>query len=152
MLIRRVIPVALLLMLLFGSTQAQNWIGVRSGFPWGANVHYGLGDAFGAGSHGRVSLALRGSDFGVGFDFLNTLSVEPPFEIYVGGGPLLLIGGNGLLVDLHAFLGGEFVLSDLDLEELGIFAELGLGGGIGFGSRAHENATVRGALGFNYRF
>jgi hypothetical protein len=155
MLFRRVVPISLLLTLVLGAAQAQNWIGVRSGYPLGVTVHYGIGNAFAPGTDGRVSanLRVRGSvvDFGVGFDVLRTVSVERPFEVYVGGGPAIDFGGGGTLIDLHGLVGGEFILSDLDLEELGVFAELSLGAGVGI-NRDSEIPRVGGALGFNYRF
>lgn len=154
--IRRVLPLALLLALVLGSAQAQNWIGVRSGYPLGVTVHYGIANTFAPGTDGRVSANLRirgGSvDFGVGFDVLKTVSVEPPFEVYVGGGPAIDIGSGGTVIDLHGLAGGEFLLSDLDLEELGVFAEISLGAGIGIGGRNSEIPRLGAAVGFNYYF
>lgn len=155
MLLRRMIPLALLLMLLVGSAQAQNWIGLRTGYPLGVTVHYGIDDAFSPTTDGRVSanLRVRGSsvNFGVGFDVLETVQVEPPFSLYVGGGPAVAFGGGGILLEVHGLGGGEFFLTDLDLEELSIFAELSLGAALGI-NRASEIPTFGGALGFNYRF
>lgn len=153
--LRRTIPLGLLLMLVLGSVQAQNWIGVRSGYPLGVTFHYGIADAFAPGTDGRVSANLRIRNnivnFGVGFDVLNTVNVEPPFEVYVGGGPAIDIGGGGAVIDLHGLVGGEFLLSDLDLEELGVFAEISLGAGIGIG-RGSEFPRIGAGVGFNYYF
>jgi hypothetical protein len=153
--LRRVIPLGLLVMLFAGSAQAQNWIGLRTGYPLGVTVHYGIDDAISPGTDARVSanLRVRSGDvnFGVGVDVLNTVTIEPPFEVYVGGGPAIDFGGGGILVDLHGLAGAEFILSDLDLEELGVFAEFSLGAAIGIG-RTSQIPTFGGALGFNYRF
>ena len=55
-----------------------------------------------------------------------------------------------LLLDVHGLVGGEFVLSDLDLDALGIFAELNLGAAIGIG-RPSVIPRFGAAVGFNYR-
>ncbi|MEX2535006.1 MAG: hypothetical protein WD273_05340 [Trueperaceae bacterium] len=155
MLLRRVIPLGLLLMLALGTAQAQNWVGLRTGYPLGVTIHYGIGNMFSPTTDGRISanLRVRGSNvnFGVGFDVLETVHVESPFVVYLGGGPALEFGGSGALFEVHGLAGGEFVFSDLDLEELGIFAEFSLGGAIGIG-RPSQIPTFGGAVGFNYRF
>lgn len=153
---RRFIPLTLLLMLVLGSAHSQNWIGLRSGYPLGVTLHYGISDAFAPGTDGRVSANLRirngETDLGVGFDVLRTVSVEPPFEAYIGGGPAIDFGSAGAVLDVHALAGGEFRLSDLDLEELGVFAEISLGAGIGVGGRSSEIPRFGAAVGFNYHF
>lgn len=155
MLLRRVIPLALLLVLVLGSAQAQNWVGLRTGYPLGVTVHYGIENMISPSTDGRISanLRVRGGDvdFGVGFDVLETVHVEPPFQVYLGGGPAVEFGGAGALFEVHGLAGGEFFLSDLDLEELSIFAEFSLGGAIGIG-RSSQIPTFGGAVGFNYYF
>lgn len=155
MLLRRVAPIVLALAFLVGTVQAQNWIGLRTGYPLGVTIHYGIDDAFGVGTDGRISANLRvyGSsvDFGVGLDLLRTVAVEQPFLLYLGGGPAIDFGSSGFLIDLHGLGGAEFVLSDLDLEELGVFAEFSLGAGIGI-NRPSQIPRFGGAVGFNYRF
>lgn len=156
MLLRRVIPLALLLMLVLGSAQAQNWVGLRTGYPLGVTVHYGIADMISPTTDGRISanLFVRGSDvnFGVAFDVLETIQVESPFQVYLGGGPAVEFGSGGGLFEVHGLAGGEFFLTDLDLEELSIFAEFSLGGAIGFGTRTSQIPTFGGAVGFNYHF
>lgn len=153
---RLALPLGLLLALFLGTANAQNWIGLRTGYPLGVTLHYGIADMFSPTTDGRVSanLRVRGSnvDFGVGFDVLETVHVEHPFHVYLGGGPAIDFGGGGVLFEVHGLAGGEFILADLDLEELGIFAEFSLGGAIGMGARSSTIPTFGGAVGFNYRF
>ncbi len=147
--------ILLVLGTVFSCAYAQNWVGLRSGFPLGVTLHYGVADALSDGSDLRVSgtIRSRGGDvaFGVGVDALNELSIAEPFVVYAGGGPALDFSQDGSLLDVHVLLGGEFLFADVGLEPLGVFAELTLGVGIGLG-RPSEIPTFGGALGINYRF
>lgn len=152
----RILTLALtLIALAAGSASAQNWFGLRTGYPLGVTVHYGMSDTFANGFDARISanLRVRGErvSFGVGVDALNTVSVEGPFNLYVGFGPALDFGGGGALIDLHVLGGGEFRFTDLGLDPLGVFAEVSLGAGLGLG-RPSQIPTFGGAVGFNYRF
>jgi hypothetical protein len=154
--LRRLIPYLLLLLALtVGTVQAQNWVGLRTGYPLGVTVHYGIGDAFSPTTDARVSanLRVRGSDvgFGVAFDVLETVYVEQPFNAYIGGGPAIEFGGGGALLEVHGLAGGQFFLADLDLEELSVFAEISVGAAFGI-NRVSQIPTLGGALGFNYYF
>lgn len=145
----------LTLLALFGSAQAQNWIGLRTGYPLGVTIHYGIDGGLSDDLDLRINANIRVRDddvnFGVGADALSTLSVQDPFELYIGGGPAIDVGGGGVLVDVHGLVGGEFRLGDLELDPFGIFAELALGGAIGIG-RDSVIPTFGGAVGFNYHF
>lgn len=147
--------VLLALLLSFGSAQAQNWFGLRTGYPLGVTLHYGIENGLSSGFDLRVSANLRvyGDEvnFGIGADALNTVALEGPFEVYVGGGPALDFGGGGALFDVHGLVGGEFRFVDLGLAPLGIFAELSLGAGIGLG-RPSRIPTFGGGIGFNWHF
>ncbi len=147
---------AVLLMITFGSVQAQSWIGLRSGFPLGVTLHYGVQNGLANGLDFRVSANLRASgdnvSFGVGVDAMNTVFTEAPFNLYVGFGPAVDFNNSGTLIDIHGLLGGEFRFSDVDLDPLGIFAEISLGAGIGVGGRSSEIPSFGGAVGFNYHF
>ena len=151
----RTIVVALVLALVAGSAHAQNWLGLRTGYPLGLTAHYGIEDALAAGSDLRVSgriEAIGGSPrFGVGVDILRTISVEQPFSVYVGGGPAISVGGGGAYVQVHGLLGGEYRFTDLDLAPLGIFGEFSLGAEFSTGGRARVPA-LGAALGFNWHF
>lgn len=152
---KRLAITTLLLVLLGGAAQAQTWVGLRTGYPLGVTLHYGIENALSNGFDLRVSanLRVRGSDvdFGVGVDALTEITVEPPFTVYVGGGPSLDFGGGGALFDIHGLAGGEFRLTDMGLDPLGIFAELALGAAIGIG-RTSVIPSFGGAVGFNYHF
>ena len=146
---------AALAVLALGTANGQgNWFGLRSGYPLGVTLHYGMANAFSPGVDMRISanLRIRGGDvsFGVGVDALSVVMVEGPFEVYVGGGPSLDFGGRGALFGVHGLAGGEFRFRDLNLEQLGIFIELALGAAIGIG-RPSIIPTFGGAVGFNGR-
>jgi hypothetical protein len=140
-----------------GISQAQNWFGVRTGYPLGVTLHYGVENGLSNGFDFRVSANLRARgnsvDFGVGIDGLNVVYTDPrnPFVVYVGGGPALDFGGNSALIDIHGLVGGEFRLGDVGLRPLGIFAEISLGAGIGI-NRNSQIPSFGGAVGFNWHF
>jgi len=144
------------LLLLFTTAQAQgNWFGVRTGYPLGGTLHYGIENALSNGFDLRVGLNLsaRGNslDFGLGVDALNTVYIERPFEVYVGGGLAVDFGGGGTLLDAHGLAGGEFRFTDVGLSPLGLFAELSLGAAIGIG-RSSIIPSFGGGLGINWHF
>lgn len=146
----------LLLVMLASSALAQNnWFGLRTGYPLGVTVHYGIRNGLAAGTDLRISgnLRVRGSDVrvGVGVDALRNVAAQGPFVVYVGGGPAIEFARGGALLDIHALAGGEFRFVDLGLPQLGLFAELALGAAIGIG-RPSEIPTFGAAVGFNWRF
>ena len=151
----RTFLVALVLALLAGSVHGQNWLGLRTGYPLGVTVHYGIEDAISAGSDLRVSgriAAIGGSPrFGVAVDILRTISIEQPFFVYVGGGPAISVGGGGAYFEVHGLLGGEYRFTDLDLAPLGIFGEISLGAEFSTSGTARLPAFGA-ALGFNWHF
>lgn len=147
---------ALALALGAGVGQAQdNWAGIRSGYPFGLAVHYGIENAVGVDNDlrvtGRVYVRGGNASFGVGVDYLRTVVVESPFEVYVGAGPAVGFQGDGdFFIDLHALAGGEFRFVDFNLPELGIFIEGAIGATIGTGgSRVPDGGAT---VGFNYHF
>jgi hypothetical protein len=146
-----------------GAASAESWAGVRSGFPLGVSLHYGMEDGLGDGTDFRVSFNayLReqtGNQLyvGLGLDVFRELQQKRPFSLYGGGGFAADIGPNiygetSALIDVHGLLGGEFRFYDLDLEEFGVFAEVTLGAGFGV-NRNSALPTFGGAVGFNYHF
>lgn len=154
---RLLITLLALATLALGSAQAQNWIGLRTGYPLGVTAHYGIANALANDFDLRISANVRfrrndNVEFGLGLDAMNVVAVEGPFEVYIGGGPAIDFGRRGTLIDIHGLLGAEFRFIDLGLEPLGIFLEGTLGIGIGLGGRSSQFPTAGAAFGFNYRF
>lgn len=136
---------------------ADNWFGVRTGYPLGVTLHYGIENALSNGFDLRVSgrIVARGGSarVGIGIDAMTTVVRERPFSVYVGAGPAIAFGNGGAWLDLHALGGAEFRFYDLGLSPLGIFVEATLGGSIGLGQGSPaEVPTFGAALGFNYHF
>jgi hypothetical protein len=138
----------------FGQSQ-QNWFGVRTGYPLGITLHYGIENGLDNGFDLRISGNLRAYgrnvEVGIGIDGMNDIIQDGPLSVYLGAGPALDFGGGGALLDLHGFIGGEFRLSGAGLSEFGIFVEGTLGASIGLGrdSRAPSGGA---AVGFNWHF
>lgn len=143
------------LFVLAGSATAQQWAGVRSGYPLGVTVHYGTPlDAFDLRVSGRVVADGGNVRIGVGLDVLRAFASEGPLTAYYGAGPALDIGGDDLVLDVHALLGGEFRFSDVQLDRLGVFLEGTLGGRISLGGVSANTRvpSVGAALGVNWHF
>lgn len=138
----------------FASAQ-QNWFGVRTGYPLGGTVHYGIENGLSNGFDLRLSanLKVRGNDvdFGIGVDGLNEIYIDNPIIVYVGGGPSLDFNGNSALIDVHALGGLEFRFSDFGLSNFGIFVEASLGAGIGI-NRNSQIPSTGAAVGLNIHF
>ena len=67
---RRILLVLTALVLLGGAAQAQQWAGVRTGYPLGVTLHYGTSlDAFDLRISGRVVARGDSVRFGVAFEF-----------------------------------------------------------------------------------
>jgi len=148
---------ALLTIGLFSSASAQNWFGVRSGYPLGVTLHYGIDDALSNGFDlrvsGRVTASGGSARFGIGVDALTTVAAEGPFSVYLGAGPALEFGNGGAWLDIHALGGGEFRFVDFGLGQLGLFLEATLGGSFGLGAgSAAQIPTFGAALGVNWHF
>jgi hypothetical protein len=145
-----------LTMLLLTSVQAQqNWFGVRTGYPLGITLHYGIENGLDNGFDLRISGNLRAYgrnvEVGIGLDGMNDIVRDGPLSIYIGAGPALDFGGGGALLDLHGLIGGEFRLSAGGLGDLGIFVEGTLGASIGLG-RDSRVPSGGAAVGFNWHF
>lgn len=148
---------AALLFALLGNANAQNWFGVRSGYPLGVTLHYGVANALSNGFDlrvsGRVTSWGGGVRVGIGVDAMGTVAREGPFSLYLGAGPAIDFGGGGAWLDVHVLAGGEFRFVDFGLTPLGIFVEMTLGASFGLGSGATAQIPTFGAaLGFNYHF
>ena len=127
---RRLI-VLLTVLFLANAASAQNWFGVRSGYPLGVTVHYGIDNGLSRGFDLRISgrVFARGSKVtvGVGVDALRDVTIEPPFSVYIGGGPAVEFGSGLFLLDVHGLVGAEFRFIDLGMPQLGIFVEGSIG-------------------------
>ncbi len=152
-----VLAAAFLVLTVASSASAQNWFGVRSGYPLGVTLHYGIDNALSNGFDLRVSgrITAHGGSarFGIGVDAMTTVAQEGPFSVYIGAGPAIEFGSGGAWLDIHALAGGEFRFVDFGLAPLGLFIEATLGGSFGLGSGATAQIPTFGAaLGFNYHF
>lgn len=145
---------ALLLLLTWGQAQ-ENWFGVRTGYPLGITLHYGIENGLDNGFDLRISGNLRayGSavEVGIGVDGLNDIIQDGPLSLYIGGGPSLDFGGGGALLDLHGLVGAELRLSGVGLSGFGVFIEGTLGASLGLG-RASRVPSGGAAVGFNWHF
>lgn len=149
--------VCILLLVTLGSANAQSWFGVRSGYPLGVTLHYGvqnvLSNGFDLRVSGRVTAGGGNARFGVGIDAMTTVAREGPFSAYLGAGPAIEFGAGGAWLDVHALFGGEFRFVDFGLAPLGLFLEATLGGSFGLGNGAPAQVPTFGAaLGVNYHF
>jgi hypothetical protein len=133
-----------------------NWFGIRSGYPLGVTLHYGVANGFGPGADLRVSGRLvvdqNGSRFGLGLDAMHTVAAASPFSVYLGGGPAVEFGSGVALLDVHGLVGSEFRFVDLGMPQLGLFAEGTLGARIGISGISSRFPTFGAALGVNYHF
>lgn len=145
-----------LVLLVFTSAQAQeNWFGVRTGYPLGITLHYGIENGLNNSLDLRISGNWRvyGSivEVGLGLDGMNDIIRDGPLSIYLGAGPALDFGGGGALLDLHAFAGAEIRFGGVGLNSFGVFVEGTLGASIGLGrdSRVPSQGL---AVGLNWHF
>ena len=97
----RHLVVLLTVLLLAGAASAQNWFGVRSGYPLGVTVHCGVGNALANGADLRVSARVvvgpgGRATFGVGFDAL--------VDVYADGA-IGLSGGTARIPTFGAAVG-----------------------------------------------
>jgi len=149
------VTLAALALLTAGSSQAQNWFGLRSGFPLGVTVHYGIANALSNGFDLRISgkVVARGSitSVGLGLDAMSEVVNRSPFSVYIGAGPAFEFGSGSFLLDVHGLVGGEFRFTDLGLPALGIFVEGTLGANLELTSGSARIPTFGAALGFNFR-
>ena len=155
----RILTILTLAALVSGLSAASaqgNWFGVRSGYPLGVTLHYGVGNALSNGYDLRISGKLvvdnNGSRFGLGLDGMHTFAAAGPFSAYLGAGPSFEVGSGSSLLDLHALIGGEFRFSDFGLPQLGVFGEGTLGATIGLSNVSSRFPTFGAALGVNWHF
>jgi len=150
---RRVLTALTLLLLTAGTAQAQQWIGLRSGYPLGVTIHYGTAlEAFDLRVSGRIVAGGDQVRLGLGVDALRTIAREGPLVGYIGAGPAVEIGDDTLVLDVHALAGGEFRFTALDLDALGLFLEGSLGARFGLSGGTAQVPAVGAALGVNWRF
>lgn len=153
----RVLAPLVVTVALFGTAHAQSWFGLRTGYPLGLTLHVGVEDAIAdvvdLRLSGRFESVGGNARVGVAVDFLQTVSPGLPAMIYVGGGPAISVGSGATYLDLHALVGAEYRLVDVDLTALGLFAELSVGAEIdASGGGRSRFPAVGAALGFNWHF
>jgi hypothetical protein len=143
-------------LLLIGAASAQNWFGVRSGYPLGATLHYGMSNALSRGADLRISGRLVSSGgnvaFGVGADAMLNVFADGPVTAYVGGGPALEFGAGRADLGVQGLVGGQFRFAQVGLAPLGVFLEGSVGGSISLSGGTARIPTFGAALGFNWYF
>jgi len=154
---RSLIAAAIVVLAVFSAANAQNWAGIRSGYPLGVTLHYGMKNALANGFDlrisGRITAQGGAARVGIGVDAMGNVAAEGPFSVYVGAGPAIEFGNGGAWLDLHALAGGEFRFVDFGLAPLGLFVEATLGGSIGLGAGSSAQIPTFGvAVGVNYHF
>lgn len=154
----RHLRLALLLaaLLAAGAAQAQNWFGVRSGYPLGVTLHYGMANALGGGADlrlsGRLVAGSGGISFGVGIDGLVGVFADGPVTAYVGGGPSLEFGPNRADLGVQGLVGGQFRFTQVGLPRLGLFLEGSVGASLSLSGGTARIPTFGAALGLNWTF
>ena len=130
----------------------QYYAGASFGYP-GFNLHFGI-DNLADSLDARATLAFNyaGSGFEIQAAGLYVLPIEfqntlAPLDIYIGGGPVIGLGG-GFTLGLNVLGGGEYRLGEVGLPEGGVFLELGPQ--IDFVGSSNFGYTAR--TGFNYHF
>lgn len=150
------LALALAALLLVGAAGAQNWFGVRSGYPLGATLHYGVANALSRGADLRISGRLVSSGgsvaFGVGADAILGVFADGPVTAYVGGGPALEFGAGRADLGVQGLVGGQFRFTQVGLASLGVFLEGSVGGSISLSGGTARIPTFGAALGFNWYF
>ena len=151
------LAILLTVLALAGAASAQNWFGIRSGYPLGVTLHYGVGNALANGADLRVSARVvvgsgGSASFGVGLDALVDVFAEGPVSAYVGGGPSLEAGGGSVALDVHGLVGGAFRFTDAGLAPLSVFVEANLGAAISLSGGSARIPTFGAAVGFNWDF
>ena len=143
-------------LLLAGAVSAQNWFGVRSGFPLGVTLHYGMANALGGGADLRISGRLvasgGGVSFGVGADALVGVFADGPVTAYVGGGPSVEFGPSRADLGVQGLVGGQFRFAQVGLQQLGVFLEGSIGASLSLSGGTARIPTFGAALGFNWYF
>ncbi len=145
-----------LMIVMATSAQAQaNWFGVRTGYPLGITLHYGIENGLDNGFDLRISGNLRAYgnlvEVGIGLDGMNDIIRDGPLSIYIGAGPAVDFGGGGALLDLHGLVGGEFRFSGVGVGSFGLFVEGTLGTSLGLG-RDGRTPSGGAAVGLNWHF
>ena len=150
----RLLALVLGALLLAGAGNAQDWFGVRSGYPLGVTVHYGFGSALATDADLRVSGRLVASSsgvrVGVGLDALLGVFVDGPFDAYVGAGPSLEVGPGRAELGVQALVGGQFRFAPMGLPQLGVFAEASAGAALSLSGGSARIPTFGAALGVNW--
>lgn len=136
----------------------SQWVGISTGFPLGAVLHYGIEDLIAQNIDLRINLSgvtflgLGGSGFSIsgGADALYHLPIDmegEPFDVYAGGGVSVgfrIADGTdgGFSAGLRGIAGVEYLITN----NIGAFAEAR----VGIGLRPIFRPAL--ALGVNYHF
>ena len=153
---RLALALTLLVTLAAGQAAAQDWFGVRSGYPLGVTLHYGIGNALGNGADLRISGRLVSSSggvrVGVGADALLNVFADGPVNAYVGAGPSVEFGPGTADLGVQGLVGGQFRFAQVGLPQLGLFAEGSVGASISLSGGSARIPTFGAALGLNWYF
>jgi hypothetical protein len=152
----RLLALALVALTFAGSASAQDWFGVRSGFPLGVTLHYGVGNALGNGADLRISGRIVSSAgavrFGVGADALLGVFADGPVDAYVGGGPSIEFGPGLAELGVQGLVGGQLRFVQVGLPQLGVFVEGSVGASLSLSGGTARIPTFGAALGVNWFF
>jgi hypothetical protein len=133
-------------------TTTSYWVGVSGGFTggFGGAFHFGLENAISEGTDLRINAILQSDAFGVGVDALVDVGIDldVPIDVYAGAGVFGAFGSDSNTIAVNGLVGGEYRLTELELDALGIFFEVGpallITPEFSFG--------VVGSFGFNFHF
>ena len=127
----------------------QAWVGISTGFPFGATLHLGLNNIFADNADARFIGSFYGDEYGLGLDALYGFGItdDRMLDLYVGGGPLLSLGKT-FAFGVNAIAGLEYRLNVLGFPSGGVFAEAGPY--LGFGDETFLDFNAR--FGFDYHF
>lgn len=148
-----IIGLAVLALTAFSGAAAQNWVGLRSGYPLGVTVHYGMANALRGADlriSGRVSVSGRNTYVGVGLDALWNVYREGPLTGYVGAGPSVEFGTGRAELGVNGLGGLDFRFTGA-LSPLSIFVEGQIGGALSLSGGGARVPTFGAAVGVNWR-
>lgn len=149
-----VLSLAILAFTTVSAAAAQNWVGLRSGYPLGVTIHYGMANALRGADlriSGRVSVSGSNTYVGLGLDALWNVYREGPLTGYVGAGPSMEFGTGRAELGLNGLGGIDFRVGTGALSPLSIFVEGQIGGALSLSGGSARIPTFGAAVGVNWR-